>query len=460
MNTTMYQMKYEACLAKTRMNDVPLSSQELSELQEDISATRHELQCCDDDGIETLLVKTLDFQESLLSPIRKLPSEMLEAIFYLVVALPESGAPRSDADVLFEISLSLDDKKFVGRVFALIWVCSWWRRLALAQTVLWSSIAVVDDSQRIHDAREQVELLKCILRRSGTSGPMDFRLHISSRLTVTRHDTLPFLTIFSSVPFDHTQNSFVETFTRYASRWRSFTFLTNSRTNSETFYEVLATQLATLNPSTQFPFLEKLELGSGFSLNDESLLAIKTVRTAFSSSCPRLRSLGIYSLASSDPMDLKSLTVLELHNYSGRSFAYLLNHCPLLKSFTVRFFYRGQDPNLDSDTAYIDSSRHTCLRILRIKGMGEEFTSGAWDLIYLPNLEEVVVSFWLRMDGDVLNELGELLTRSNCTLRKVQLLWDSFHISEYSVLESFLHGIPFNPGCEYIINEGRYPRTH
>ncbi|KAJ4464217.1 hypothetical protein C8J55DRAFT_404192, partial [Lentinula edodes] len=74
------------------------------------------------------LAKAMTCQKSLLSPIRKLPSDVLIHIFHLV----------SEDSILFNESPNEKaSRTFIGAIFSLTWVCSVWRNLALSQPSLW-----------------------------------------------------------------------------------------------------------------------------------------------------------------------------------------------------------------------------------------------------------------------------------------------------------------------------------
>ncbi|KAJ3917497.1 hypothetical protein F5877DRAFT_29809, partial [Lentinula edodes] len=74
------------------------------------------------------LAKAMTCQKSLLSPIRKLPSDVLIHIFHLV----------SEDSILFtESPNEKASRTFIGAIFSLTWVCSVWRNLALSQPTFW-----------------------------------------------------------------------------------------------------------------------------------------------------------------------------------------------------------------------------------------------------------------------------------------------------------------------------------
>ncbi|KAE9398026.1 hypothetical protein BT96DRAFT_995213 [Gymnopus androsaceus JB14] len=127
---------YDELLAECRLNRAPQSPLEREYL---LDETRQVAQryLADIGTVESReqLLKILHSQHSLLSPIRKLPPEIVTEIFCFIVAenpLEFGTTPH------YQLKPRVRD----ADVLTLTWVCFWWRSLALSRPSLWSLIDV------------------------------------------------------------------------------------------------------------------------------------------------------------------------------------------------------------------------------------------------------------------------------------------------------------------------------
>ncbi|KAE9403183.1 hypothetical protein BT96DRAFT_973803, partial [Gymnopus androsaceus JB14] len=120
----LLQLNYEKHLARNRLNDIPQSDIERSQLRALIDVTANELQECDENDARLaerriLLAKTLELQKSLLSSIRQLPYEILEQIFTLATFDSNWEFNTSGPYIRFG-SESIETKpKLTGAIFVL-----------------------------------------------------------------------------------------------------------------------------------------------------------------------------------------------------------------------------------------------------------------------------------------------------------------------------------------------------
>ncbi|KAE9411484.1 hypothetical protein BT96DRAFT_983222 [Gymnopus androsaceus JB14] len=98
------------------------------------------------------VTKIVAHQKSLVSPIRRLPPDILGSIFGLVAEEPILLNTRTSSQC-------------TGAILPSSWVCSWWRNLILHQPTLWSRIdfrlGPVDDNS------EFTSIVREVLLRSG-----------------------------------------------------------------------------------------------------------------------------------------------------------------------------------------------------------------------------------------------------------------------------------------------------
>jgi hypothetical protein len=228
-----YQHRSEEILTKLRSNNFPKSSVERAHLRALIARTRSDLNLCSDIITRIQVLKTLELQESLLAPIRILPSEILTGIFDLVI---RTGYP--------EISYISLPRKLRGTIFTFTWVCAWWRSEALSHPAFWSRIGInlpmggpkVDVGPRVHVLKFMQE---CILR-SGSRAPMDIMIDIA----------------FGWMPSAHF--NVLETLVNRANRWRTLKFYGYGTLDANLeFFDLFATQLASSSSKSLFPLLEE-----------------------------------------------------------------------------------------------------------------------------------------------------------------------------------------------------------
>ncbi|KAE9382773.1 hypothetical protein BT96DRAFT_179954 [Gymnopus androsaceus JB14] len=156
---------YEELLAKSRSNDIPKSAIERSQLRARIEILR-----CSPFGVES--AKILELAKSLLSPIRRLPPEIMSLIFQL---------ETDETIVIGRIATSMSDKSdFSGSIFLLTWACAWWREIILSQPSFWTSMMI--SSQSANDNRDfetTNSLLRECLLRAGSTMPLRFYLFLT-----------------------------------------------------------------------------------------------------------------------------------------------------------------------------------------------------------------------------------------------------------------------------------------
>ncbi|KAF9064452.1 hypothetical protein BDP27DRAFT_1333561, partial [Rhodocollybia butyracea] len=177
---SVYQALYTESLAKSRRNDFPDSPLARARLRALIAQTRSDLQTCSANTVHSQISRVLELQESLLAPIRTLPSDVLIDIFQLVIETSD------EPGITYPSSKSLKSHKLAGYIFLLTWICFWWRDEALSYSAFWSRITFTYDLQRgrirsrdapVLNTEVIAFLIECILR-SGASVPMSIEVFL------------------------------------------------------------------------------------------------------------------------------------------------------------------------------------------------------------------------------------------------------------------------------------------
>ncbi|KIK59272.1 hypothetical protein GYMLUDRAFT_44643 [Collybiopsis luxurians FD-317 M1] len=387
---------------KCRSNYIPATAVELAQLKSSVQSTRSALETCTDDDTRsrTQLSKILQLQESLLSPIRTLPPEILSEIFSHFIK-----------------PLNFAFSKVQASVFTLTWVCCWWRNHAISQTKLWSSYIIGG----LWDSNPNVDwLLKECISRSGTHGPLNVAIMARDK---------SFDTELWAPLLEHTM------------RWRSLRLITVDLSALHYFLHVLENSQedhsegedlkTTTTTTTHFPRLENLTLAMPIPANIDQLPHIPL--SNLFSACPSIHALRIPYLRSSDILNFTHLTSLYIDEcYQGGLFATLLAECPLLRTCTVGRFITASHLTQPSSSAPIPIPRnktvtHTNLTTLHLTWFDKNCTVGFFQHVMLPKLTSLLVSingyqiFKTVNRPDPLVELKTMIIESKCTLRKVHL---------------------------------------
>ncbi|KAF9068797.1 hypothetical protein BDP27DRAFT_1363866 [Rhodocollybia butyracea] len=365
-----YQALYTEFLAKSRHNDIPDSPVARDRLHALIAQTRSDLQTCSDSTIRSQISRVLELQESLLAPIRTLPSDVLTQIFQSVLAL------TLDPGILHS---SWSGHKLSGRIFPLTWACFWWRDAALSCSAFWSTITVhYDSSDAAPIPQVSAFLTECILR-SGVSVPMSTSIDLQG---------------VESPP------AVITMLVARAHRWRQAKLIFGPGSLQ------MIGNLFSFKPSpTKFPLLEDLVFECD---------GLDSIQNAILECRPPLQKLKLTKLSESyiDVIASRHLKALEVRSYSGVSLAKLLHMCPHLESLHLKSFISTGKPD-DNQIPHQSS-----LVSLEIRG---GVSDGAWKCVTLPKLTELSVRLpslfsWEEADSvftrATLSELKEVLMRS------------------------------------------------
>ncbi|KAF9064574.1 hypothetical protein BDP27DRAFT_1450663 [Rhodocollybia butyracea] len=402
----VYQKYYTRTLTKIRSNVIPSSFDEKAELHAHIVRTRKDLDSCTEDTTRDHISKTLELQESLLAPIRTLPSEILNEIFQLVVGFE----PWIRYVTLTGRSRKSTARKISGTAFLLTWVCVWWRNEALLQPAFWSCIDVRfrPRCKDPHHSFEVLEFLKECILRSGSYAPMKITIDLDyddhQAISPTRLDALEMLV-------------------ERADKWRTLTLNAYGRPNFPLQLIDLFDAKHARTPSVPlFPLLEDLKL----TLRRYNPPSLERMFHYF----PPVQSLEISSLFETDTVNLELLWKLRIHIYTGYSLAGLLRKCPSLKYLKVSCFARRHSTSAISsiDTRVIS---HPLVSRLEVGSIDGNFQYGAWSFVCLPSLTQLDVAVSGERGLEAMAELGVplielkvMIQHSKCTLEKVNLNLD------------------------------------
>ncbi|KAE9397369.1 hypothetical protein BT96DRAFT_1036341 [Gymnopus androsaceus JB14] len=309
---------YKKYLAKIRYNDIPTSSAEQLELQNLIEYTQSDLQKCTGAFIRTQITKTMKFQESLLSPIRTLPPQILSKIFSFIIMKP----------IRYDFLNDILPKKLNGPVLTLTWECLQWQNQTLPEPELWSSFAISFRHLEKADSRIVIRLKECILR----SKPSGLCLDIDMRFV---HESLT-----------PQQCSVLLALTDGAERWKSLK-VTMIYPPIKTVLVPVRCRLKGRHGSNPTKFFPKLQYLTFAVISSNPLhvhwhhVPINPYKNAFSC-CPKLHILHVSPLHATDMIDLSRLTELTIGtHYMGSSCTILLAKCPLLQTLIVAHLNNG-----------------------------------------------------------------------------------------------------------------------
>ncbi|KAF9065175.1 hypothetical protein BDP27DRAFT_1450379 [Rhodocollybia butyracea] len=402
-----YQKDYTKTLTKVRSNDIPGSSGEKAELHAYVVRACKDFDSCAEDTTRTHISKTLELQESLLAPIRILPSEILYEIFQLVVRT--SSRPGFEPGIRYVAPKNcMGNGKLCGTDFLFTWVCVWWRNEAPSQPAFWSCIDVRFRHRDPHPSFEMLEFLKQCISRTGSYAPMNIRID----LDYSNNQTIA-----------PARLRVLETLLERADRWRTLTLNAYGRLDfSLQIINLFDANHARAPSVPLFPALEDLML----TLRRCDPPSLERMFHYF----PPLQSLDTSALFETDTVNFELLLKLRVRVYTGHSLAGLLRKCPSLKYLKVSCFTSQHRSTLA--TSFIDTNVISHPLLSRIEmGSVRNIHLGAWSFVCLPSLTQLDVSLYATIPereleeifelGTPLTELREMIERSRCTLEKVNL---------------------------------------
>ncbi|KAE9401021.1 hypothetical protein BT96DRAFT_1093853 [Gymnopus androsaceus JB14] len=401
---------YEEAFARIRSNDIPKSAIERSQLRALVEATRNDLGICNADDISRgYLAKTLECYESLLAPIRTLPSEIMISIFKLVVW---------DDDF---VEIATGPFRCSGPIFPLTWVNYRWREIIISQPSFWSSL---DLFLRVYGREADFQLMadvvgECLLR-SGTIAPLHLKILVRGWDARASSGQLHVLNMLNE----------------HAYRWKEIVF---ECLLPEPHLAHMLNQICSQN--TSLPALEVVNLST---TNKEKPFLLGFFGPTFIH-LPRLHTLFISLLRSTDLVliDLQQLTTFRINHYIGCSFAALLENCPLLEHLEISEI-TSSDAGVSSTIPFV---HHTHLTSLHLNNL-QWFPIGLWQSVHLPNLTHLEVNGYMGR-GSFLNtfeEVKTMLVQSKCVLQHIHFHWHKNGLNDSEYAHScFLQGILISP---------------
>ncbi|KAJ3752127.1 hypothetical protein EV360DRAFT_75637 [Lentinula raphanica] len=409
---------YQELLLRCRNNNI-LDLELTCESQLPLSPVESTKHSNDNDAM--LLAKISACQSSLLSPIRRLPPEILSEVFAIAARGSIAfGTPGYSTKLSGPVS-----------------------KLRLTWTPL--------------GGRSEVgRIMKECISRSGPIAPLDISITVINTPTQAR------------TPINHEGLNVLDMLLDHLRRWKDVSILVSRYEGMKYIHDMMVEKQNSLNPDAEFPegpFKETMIHSLRLIASVPDMMPTRPLAHKLLC-CPSLHTLHISHLWDTDPMDLGNLTVLNISNsYFGSSFATLLQNCPSLQSFSVSKY--APNPNLDPtiSSSYRDLPKvhHTSLRVLEQEIIGQEdfAPTDIWESVWLPNLTTLRVKTFAGFETantwKALRHLKNMIMRSDCALNTVTLkgLWSS-----HSIVVSFFDGLPVQSTSHSLfVNNHPYRRT-
>ncbi|KAJ7596796.1 hypothetical protein C8J56DRAFT_816784 [Mycena floridula] len=250
------------------------------------------------------LVNKYDAYSALLSPIRRVPPEVLGEIFKRCVTSPD----------ILDISAA---------PYLLTFVCSAWRRFAINDPRLWRVFCLTAPFSAA-GARRRIEALKCWQERSAPLS-LDIRIQVEQE-----HPPPPslFLPVFRALD---------------AERWRSISAIVTDN--------YLATMFAAMNPA-DIPALQDIQFEQVLFDETRSNFSLGLLRSAQSlqSFAYKTRmSLSIPELPLQQ-MTRIHLEASQLMDFNANAVLLMISRCPKLTHLGIQLNGEGEDVPADTET--------------------------------------------------------------------------------------------------------------
>ncbi|KIK59289.1 hypothetical protein GYMLUDRAFT_245364 [Collybiopsis luxurians FD-317 M1] len=392
------------------------ANQEIQKYTESITQLVH--QCMQLKEIQDLYI-------SLSSPIRNLPPDILIEIFKHVI----TSKPTRFINRAFQST-----PNWLGPIFGLTWVCSWWREIILSHRALWSRAEIF--LIFIYDITNVKEVFRKCLLRAGSETPLYLTLNLSQ--AAQTFDTSEVLEFLGG---------------EYAGRWKELEIDMDYLENVAPTLDALCAHSSWDNATA----VERLTVRF-HAPNVQDLPGIFQKASPLPRKFPRLRYLEIPHLYTSDILDLGNLQVLNIlgdYHIDGPgalSLVVLFEKCPQLKKLSLGRILRAEREGRGNEFSVTlkDPLVHTSLSALSINCVDDRCGNsarfgGIWELIRLPNLEDLSVSVqaskWENVEG-FMDGLKRVLIDSGCVLRKMSLdLGPFLGDGNGAIGDSFLQGL-------------------
>jgi hypothetical protein len=323
------------------------------------------------------IVAASNLAKSMLSPIQKLPPEILNCIFKLC-----------------DTKIYLTARRTRSPINALVSVCSSWREQVLSNRSLWSTFDVKLGSGEL--SRSNVQLFKELLDRSA-DGPLDIRVKVSMEYSASVSCGRIFR-ILQGV----------------SNRLHHFTLDCHPKYHQECFGII-----------SHLPELKTLYLSTDANFaGDTPLLRVVA---------PQLHSVTFLNRAAdhyqfSYDLPWSQLSTLSLGPGKLAYFWDALSKCTTLTNAELRFCHN------DMITSAPDTILSSNLSSLTLEGINaDKHSSTCFDALSLPSLRKFTLKavpyhmpyglpgFWVKFDVFPVTAFAALLHRSNCSLTSLHL---------------------------------------